>query len=75
MEVVGVKTAKVFANLVVGKLLLVDESNIETQKFENMAIPALGRGLGGLEWGNVKLLIEKYLGNLEGIKIVIYELN
>lgn len=92
----------------IGKLLLVDESNlerkkfvinfptkkhwrnpskieyieeglkdlvriIETQKFESMAIPALGCGLGGLEWGSVKLLIERYLENLEGIEIIIYE--
>ncbi len=46
---------------------------IENNSFESMAIPALGCGLGGLEWKNVKLLIEKYLGNLEGIEIVIYE--
>lgn len=94
----------------IGKLLLVDESNlerkkfiinfptkkhwrnsskieyieeglkdlvriIETQSFESMAIPALGCGLGGLEWESVKLLIEKQLGNLEEIEIIIYEPN
>lgn len=38
-----------------------------------MAIPALGCGLGGLEWEDVKLLIEKYLGSLEEIEIMMYE--
>ncbi len=94
----------------IGKLLLVDESNLERKKFiinfptkkhwrnpskieyieeglkdlvkiiennnfESIAIPALGCGLGGLEWENVKLLLEKYLRNLEGIDIVIFEPN
>ena len=48
---------------------------IENNNFESMAIPALGCGLGGLEWENVKLLFEKYLRNLEGIEIVIFEPN
>lgn len=48
---------------------------IETQKFESVAIPALGCGLGGLEWENVKLVLEKYLRDLEGTEIVIYEPN
>lgn len=48
---------------------------IQNNNFESMAIPALGCGLGGLEWENVKLLLEKYLGNLEGIEIVIFEPN
>ncbi len=48
---------------------------IEAEKFESMAIPALGCGLGGLEWEDVKLLVEKYLGSLEGIEIIVYEPN
>ncbi|WP_375563070.1 macro domain-containing protein [Bernardetia sp. OM2101] len=48
---------------------------IETQKFESMAVPALGCGLGGLEWGSVKLLLEKYLGNIDTTDIVIYQPN
>ncbi|AFM03947.1 putative phosphatase, C-terminal domain of histone macro H2A1 like protein [Bernardetia litoralis DSM 6794] len=46
---------------------------IETQKFESMAIPALGCGLGGLEWEDVKLVLEKYLRDLEDIEILIFE--
>lgn len=48
---------------------------IEENNFESIAIAALGCGLGGLEWENVKILIEKYVGNLEGIEILIYQPN
>ncbi len=37
----------------------------------SLAIPALGCGLGGLAWRNVKPLIERYLGGLE-IPVHIY---
>ncbi len=92
----------------IGKLLLVDESNLERKQFiinfptkkhwrssseveyieeglkdlvriieknnfESIVIPALGCGLGGLEWESVQLLLEKYLRNLEGIKVLIFE--
>ena len=92
----------------IGKLLLVDESNLERRKFiinfptkkhwrnaskieyieeglkdlvriikantfESMAIPALGCGLGGLDWEDVKLLLEKYLRDIETIEITVFE--
>lgn len=38
----------------------------------SVAMPALGCGHGGLDWTQVKPLIEKYLGNLE-IDIEVYE--
>ena len=92
----------------VGKLLLVDESNLTERKFiinfptkkhwrnaskieyieeglrdlvkiikantfESMAIPALGCGLGGLDWEDVKLLLEKYLRDIETIEITVFE--
>lgn len=37
---------------------------IEAEQIESIAIPALGCGLGGLEWGRVREMIEQYLGNL-----------
>jgi len=37
----------------------------------SIAIPALGCGLGGLEWSLVKPLIEKYLGDLD-IYVEVY---
>jgi len=38
---------------------------------ESMAIPALGCGLGGLEWNDVRRLLEKYLTPLP-VSITIY---
>jgi O-acetyl-ADP-ribose deacetylase (regulator of RNase III) len=39
---------------------------------ESIATPALGCGLGGLEWNGVKVIIEEYLEKLE-IPVEIYE--
>lgn len=39
---------------------------------QSLALPALGCGLGGLEWTDVKSLIVKYLGT-ESIPIEVYE--
>ena len=38
----------------------------------SIAMPALGCGLGGLNWGEVRALIEEYLGDLP-IEIEVYE--
>lgn len=35
---------------------------IEAEQIPSIAVPALGCGLGGLEWGRVRDLIERYLG-------------
>lgn len=40
--------------------------------FESIAFPALGCGLGGLEWAKVKPLFEKHLGDWE-IDVEVYE--
>ena len=37
---------------------------IVTRKIRSIAISRIGCGLGGLNWSNVKPLIEKYLGDL-----------
>jgi O-acetyl-ADP-ribose deacetylase (regulator of RNase III) len=39
----------------------------------SIALPALGCGLGGLDWAEVRPLIEKYLGNVENIEVIVYE--
>lgn len=39
---------------------------------QSIAIPPLGSGLGGLDWNNVKQVIEQKLSNVE-CKILIYE--
>lgn len=41
-------------------------------KITSIAIPALGAGLGGLNFEDVKPLIEKHLGNLEGVDVYVY---
>jgi O-acetyl-ADP-ribose deacetylase (regulator of RNase III) len=48
---------------------------IEQRKIKSIAIPPLGSGLGGLNWDNVKLLIEQKLRHLSDVKIIIFEPN
>jgi O-acetyl-ADP-ribose deacetylase (regulator of RNase III) len=38
-----------------------------------IALPPLGCGLGGLNWADVKQLIEKHLGQLEDLDVYVYE--
>jgi O-acetyl-ADP-ribose deacetylase (regulator of RNase III) len=38
-----------------------------------IAIPALGCGLGGLEWPDIRLLIEKAFSNLPEVHVWLYE--
>lgn len=47
---------------------------IEEYKLENIALPPLGCGNGGLNWDKVKALIENYLANIS-IEILVYEPN
>lgn len=44
---------------------------IETEHFGSIALPKIGTGVGGLDWEEVKPLIEKHLGDLN-IPIYIY---
>lgn len=39
---------------------------------QTIAIPPLGCGLGGLNWDDVYPLIQKYLGNIEGLTVHVY---
>ena len=48
---------------------------IETYEVKSISIPPLGSGNGGLKWSNVKALMDKYLGNLANVEIIIYEPN
>ena len=47
---------------------------IRERKIGSIAIPALGSGLGGLEWEQVKPILESGLRDLENVRITIYEL-
>lgn len=44
---------------------------IESEKFSSVALPKLATGVGGLDWKDVKALIEKHLGDL-AIPVYIY---
>lgn len=48
---------------------------IEERRIKSIAMPPLGCGNGGLDWGGVKVLIEKYLSGLTDVDIIVYEPN
>ena len=39
----------------------------------SIALPPLGSGNGGLEWSDVRPIIERVLGALDGVDIIVYE--
>lgn len=43
---------------------------IPLEGIESIALPALGCGLGGLDWGRVRALIEKHLGEVAAVAVV-----
>lgn len=46
---------------------------IRLYNIHSVAIPPLGSGLGGLDWTEVKPLIETALGSLTDVRVIIYE--
>ena len=46
---------------------------VQETGIRSIAIPPLGAGNGGLEWGDVKPLILAALGDLDGVEVVVYE--
>lgn len=40
---------------------------------KKIAMPAIGSGLGGLEWKEVKRIINKIAGNISGIELIVVE--
>lgn len=47
--------------------------DIQTKGIKSIAIPPLGSGLGGLEWADVRQLIEAKLSGLNDVTILVYE--
>jgi len=43
----------------------------ETEGFTSIALPRLATGVGGLEWSDVRPLVEQHLGDL-GIPVIVY---
>lgn len=46
---------------------------IEARGIRSVALPAIGCGLGGLRWADVRPLIEKNLGAFDGVRVVVFE--
>ena len=46
---------------------------IRDKNIKSIAIPALGCGNGGLNWSDVRPLIQEYLGDLTDVEIIVYE--
>lgn len=46
---------------------------IDTRGIRSVAVPALGCGLGGLPWAEVRLVIERMLSDLPGARVVVFE--
>lgn len=47
--------------------------DIKKRGIKSIAIPPLGSGLGGLNWVDVRQMIESTLSDLEGVKVLVYE--
>jgi O-acetyl-ADP-ribose deacetylase (regulator of RNase III) len=54
-----------------GLVALVAE--IQARKIRSIAVPPLGSGLGGIEWSEVRPLIERELAELPGVEVLAYE--
>jgi O-acetyl-ADP-ribose deacetylase (regulator of RNase III) len=48
-------------------------NEIAERKIRSIAVPPLGSGLGGLNWTEVRLRIEKALGDIPDLRVVVYE--
>ena len=48
-------------------------AEIQARGIRSIAVPPLGSGLGGLDWEEVRPLIEKHLAPVEGLSVRIYE--
>jgi len=44
---------------------------VETETIKSLALPRLATGVGGLEWKDVKPLIERHLGHLS-VPVYVY---
>lgn len=55
----------------VNRALKALRSTIEAEGFESVALPKLATGVGGLDWDDVRPLIEQHLGDLD-IPVYVY---
>jgi O-acetyl-ADP-ribose deacetylase (regulator of RNase III) len=48
-------------------------SEIRDREIRSIAVPPLGSGLGGLDWNVVRPKIEKALGSIPGVDVLVFE--
>ncbi len=48
-------------------------SELRLRGIASVAVPPLGSGLGGLDWADVRPLIERALGNIPGVDVFVHE--
>ena len=58
------------SDVALGLLALVRE--IRMRSIASIAIPALGAGLGGLPWVDVRACIEDAMAGCEGVRVLVY---
>lgn len=46
---------------------------IEEKRISSIAVPPLGSGQGGLDWGTVRPRIEEVLGGLKNVRVIVFE--
>ncbi len=46
---------------------------IQTKRIRSIALPPLGTGNGGLNWRDVRRLVEHVFGDLEDVEVIVYE--
>lgn len=46
---------------------------VRQRKIHSIAIPPLGSGLGGLQWGRVKVMIEEAFQDMPDVRVKLYE--
>jgi O-acetyl-ADP-ribose deacetylase (regulator of RNase III) len=56
----------------VGRALKALARHVREEKVRSVALPRLATGVGGLEWSEVKPLVQQYLGDLD-VPVVVYE--
>ena len=60
-----------YEDIAVGLKDLVQE--VRNRKIRSISIPPLGSGLGGLQWGRVKMMIEKAFEKIPNVQVKLYE--
>jgi O-acetyl-ADP-ribose deacetylase (regulator of RNase III) len=46
---------------------------VRRRGIRSIAVPPLGAGLGGLDWAEVRARIERALGDLPGVQVIVFE--